>query len=269
MNAAQYADSLVLDQRGRRDWLDPEAYQGHAEWSYRRWAWHFLQRNPEYQKTSTRPPGPLSRTRANEFGRSNLKRFSEPYSHEDEHRKCWLAEVVAEVDSCAVGTGKEVNYRLEPGEVAFVIDLRRTLDAGRAAMTAMVIDVRKRLDEELVRFEKSLSRSGHKVSKICKPRRDKLLQRLRMCDAMWKRATDDELIRKFYPSSCKAGVPPTGDARAQVIRKVRRDQKAAIEMMMSGYLSLVPLDYIQDKSSKKTARLDKEFANAGWATADV
>jgi len=72
-----------------------------------------------------------------------------------------------------------------------------------------------------------------------------------MCDAMWKRATDDDLIRVFYSGYCLDGKLPTGYERTQIIRKVRDQQRAAITMMISSYLELIPLYYIQDKSLKK------------------
>lgn len=250
MNAKQYADSVVLDQGRRPNWVDLEAYPNNEDWSYKRWAWHFLQRNPQYQEISVKP-GPLSQTRANQFGRTSLKPYKATYTDEDDDRKCWLPERVSSVDSCLVAAGRTVTYELERGEVAFVIDLRRSVHAGRAAITAMLIDARDRLDEELAKFERGLEKTGSELPEIRKPRRNKLLQRLRMCDAMWKRATDDELIRGFYAGHCTNGALPTGYERAQVVRKIRKEQRAAIRMMQGGYLELIPLYHIQDKSSKK------------------
>ena len=252
MNAKQYADLLVLDQGRRPNWVDVAAYAGNESWSYKRWAWHFLQRNPKYQEVSIRT-GPKTGERAATFGRTDLKPYKSSYTHVDDEKKCWLAERISKIEGCYVASGKTVTYKLEPGEVALVIDLRRTVGAGRAAIAAMLTDARSRLDDELGKFERELIKSRSELPEIRKPRRNKLLQRLRMCDAMWKRATDDELIRVFYPGYCADGALPTGYERAQVIRKVRAEQKAAIRMMESGYLELIPLYYIQDKSSKKMA----------------
>ena len=254
MNAKQYADLIVLYQGARPNWTDEAAYPDNKKWSYKRWAWHFLQRNPEYQEVSNRT-GPNSSARAAKFGRTSLKPYREKYLEVENHKKCWLAEQVSNMDSCYLARGKTVTYELERGEVAFVIDLRRTVGGGRAAIAAMLADARSRLDGELDNFGRELTKSGSDLPKIKKPRRDKLLRRLRMCDAMWKRATDDELIRVFYPGYCLDGKLPNGYERAQVIRKVRDEQRAAITMMTSGYLELIPLHYIQDKSSKKISVL--------------
>jgi hypothetical protein len=254
MNAKQYADLLVLDQGRRPDWTQAAAYVDNEKWSYKRWAWYFLQRNPKYQQVSI-TTGPKSGERAAAFGRNSLKPYKTPYTQADDENKCWLAERVSAMDGCYVAAGRTVTYELERGEVALVIDLRRTVGAGRAAIAAMLADARSRLDDELAKFEKGLTKSGDDLPEIKKPRRDKLLQRLRMCDAMWKRATDDELIQVFYHGYCENGMLPTGYKRAEVIRKIRREQKAAIAMMESGYLELIPLHYIQDKSSRKVGVL--------------
>lgn len=251
MKVKQYADLLVLDQGNRPNWVDVDAYKDNEKWSYKRWAWHFLQRNPEYQEISTRT-GPASQARAHRFGRASLKPYKAKYTDDDDDNKRWLPERVSNVDSCEVASGRTVTYQLERGEVALVVDLRRTVDAGRAALTAMLLDARSQLEEKLREFEKGLNSSGSKLPEIRKPRRNKLLQRLRMCDAMWKRATDDELIRVFHPGYCKNGALPTGYERAAVIRKIRDEQRAAIRMMEIGYLELIPLYHIQDKSSKKS-----------------
>jgi len=249
MKAKEYADSVTLDQGKRPHWADVSAYAGNELWSYKRWAWHFLQRNPKYQEVSIKR-GPLSGQRASQFGRTSLKPYKEKYTDEDDQKKYWLPERVANLDSCVTLGGRTVSYELEFGEVALVIDLRRTASAGRAALTAMLLDARGRLDQELEKLGPGLSKSGSKLPQIRKPRRNLLLQRLRMCDAMWMRATDDELIRVFFAGFCRNGSLPVGHEREQVIRKVRRLQSDAIKMMESGYLELIPLYYIQDKSTK-------------------
>jgi hypothetical protein len=249
MKAKEYADLVTLDQGRRPHWADISAYVDNELWSYKRWAWHFLQRNPKYQEVSIKR-GPLSGQRAAQFGRTNLKPYKEKYTAEDDEKKYWLPERVSKLDSCVTPGGRTVSYELEFGEVALVIDLRRTANAGRAALTAMLLDARGRLDQELEKLGQGLSKSGNKLPQIRKPRRNLLLQRLRMCDAMWMRATDDELIRVFFAGYCRNGSLPVGHEREQVIRKVRRLQSDAIKMMDGGYLELIPLYYIQDKSTK-------------------
>lgn len=252
MKAKDYADLVTLDQGRRPYWADIGAYVDYEEWSYKRWAWHFLQRNPMYQEVSIKG-GPASGQRAAQFGRTNLKPYKERYSDDEDEKKGWLPERVSRLDNCVLPAGRTVSYDLKFGEVALVIDLGRTANAGRAALTAMLVDARGRLDMELEKLAQGLSKSGSNLPQIRKPRRNLLLQRLRMCDALWARATDDELIRVFFKGHCRDGVLPTAYERQQVIRKVRRLQNDAIKMMEGGYLELIPLHYIQDKSSKAGA----------------
>lgn len=252
MKAKEYADLVTLDQGSRPHWADIGAYVEYEVWSYKRWAWHFLQRNPMYQQVSIKG-GPLSGERAAQFGRTNLKPYKERYTDDDDEKKVWLPERVSKLDSCVLPAGRTVSYDLKFGEVALVIDLGRTANAGRAALTAMLVDARGRLDQELEKLGRGLSKSGGKLPQVRKPRRNMLLQRLRMCDAMWARATDDELIRVFFKGHCRDGALPAAYERQQVIRKVRRLQNDAIKMMERGYLELIPLHYIQDKSSKTRA----------------
>jgi hypothetical protein len=249
MKAKHYADLLTLDQGNRPNWLNLEDYAKHETWSYKCWAWHFLQRNPLYQETSIKG-GPTSGERARRFGRSNLKAYKAAYSSEEDDKRSWLAERVSNIDSCQVANGSAVTYALEFGEVAFVIDLRQSVRSGRAAITSIFMDARSLLDHEFEKFEKALKKSGGRLPEIVKPRRNQLLPRLRMCDAMWKRASDDELIRVFFPGYCIDGMP-VGYQRGAAIRKVRALQSEAIRMMEEGYLELIPLHHIQDKSSKK------------------
>ena len=63
---------------------------------------------------------------------------------------------------------------------------------------------------------------------------------------MWKRATEDELLKVFYLGYCSDGKVTTGCERNQVIRKARVSREA-IMVMTSDYLQLIPLHNIQIK----------------------
>lgn len=249
MKASDYADLLSLDQGARADWTKLSNYASHESWSYRRWAWEFLRRNPFYQRDSHKT-GPMSQASAWKYGRENMKNYRATYKDEEDALRCWLPEFVVDMDACHSPAGKSVTYDLERGEVALVFDLRRVVSGGRAAMRSMIANATLDLYSELEKFENSLLRAGDRVPKIIKPRPVKLLLRLRMCDAMWKRATDEELMRVFYPGNYLKGSSPTPERRAQTIRKIREDQRAAIQLMESGYLELVPLDYLAVESLK-------------------
>jgi len=115
----------------------------------------------------------------------------------------------------------------------------------QAALSSMIANARIDLYSELEKFEEARNQAGESISRTIKPRLDKLLPRLRMCDAMWKSATDEELMRVLYPEDFRNGKVQTAEERARRIRTIREDQRAAIQMMESGYLELVPLDYLE------------------------
>jgi len=112
MNAKQYADAIVLDQGPRRNWMDEASYVDHQKWSYKQWAWHFLQRNPEYQAASIRT-GPNSVEHAAKFGRTSLKPYNQQYLKAEDDNKCWLVERVSNMDGCYLARGRALTYELE------------------------------------------------------------------------------------------------------------------------------------------------------------
>lgn len=244
MKSPEYASLLTLDQGKRPDWRNEKNYEGHEGWNYRLWAWQFLKRNPYYQKLS-HSPGPQSRVHAQDFGRVNLKHYKARYTEGDDADICWLTEGVSKIE--VRSSPETVAHYLERGEVLMVFDLKRTVTGGRAAISAMIANAKRALYGELDKFESSLSKQGKPLPRVLKPRRDKLLPRLRMLDAMWKQATDDELSRAFYPGHYAFGKEPDAYEKARIIRKIRDDQRAAIQMMESGYLELVPLDYLEEE----------------------
>ncbi|MRW87539.1 hypothetical protein GJ698_26050 [Pseudoduganella sp. FT26W] len=176
-----------------------------------------------------------------------MKHYNTPYTARDDAERCWHPELLVGVDACHSATGRSVTYNLERGQVAIVFDLGVTLKGGRSAIRSMLANARLDLYTELEKFERSVLKPGSSRPKIKKPRLNKLLLRLRMCDAMWKKATDDELLRVLYPGYYLKGNSPTPDERAQLVRKIRDDQRAAIQLMESGYLELVPLDYFSEE----------------------
>ncbi|KAB8050756.1 hypothetical protein GCN74_26790 [Janthinobacterium sp. FT14W] len=242
----------AIDQGKRPLWSDEGNYSAHLSWSYRRWAWEFLRRNPAYQKACN-IVGPRRKHVSLEFGRVNLKPFKAVYG-EDDNFRYWLPELITDTDSCHLDEGEEVHYHLKNGQVAIVFDLSRTVGGGLAAINSMLSHAKMRLFKELEEYDKSFNGKGREAPQIKKPRRDKLLQRLRICDAIHMDATDEEIILNFYPFSCSENKLPTGVELARVVRLIKEDKKAAKELMEGGYLALVPLDYRQDKSSRKKAQ---------------
>ncbi|OEZ88602.1 Uncharacterized conserved protein [Janthinobacterium sp. OK676] len=239
--------------RQRPSWDDEHAYDISVNWSFRRWAWEFLRRNPEYQAIKPNARGPGYRDLYARFGRTTLKDFNQHYDTPtpgDESR-AWLPERHSGFYVPKFSSERELNLTLKQGEVAVVLDLSRTISAGRAAVESMLSHVRADLMAEMDRYESLLRLKDAPLPKIKKPRRHKLLIRLRILDAIYANASDDEIITCIYPPYNRTRTLPTGDALSRARRMLSEDKKRARALMNGGYLELVPLDYLQDKSGTK------------------
>jgi hypothetical protein len=231
------------------DWSQGVSYEGNENWSYRRWAWEFLRRNPGYQQiNSHRSVIEKSDTEARAFGRASYKQPDSEYGDDDQHR-LWLAESVLEFRSFRDCNGSHFQFPVEAGRIFIVFDLMQTIDAGRAAIGAMLADAKVRINNELDRLGEEMKWTENRAPKIIKPRRDKLIHWLILCDACQYGAPDEQKIRLLYPKQCLNGKFPVGEQLETIRTRIRRDEQRALEMLSYGYLSLVPLDHIQDKST--------------------
>ncbi|MBC8726600.1 DUF2285 domain-containing protein [Paraburkholderia sp. 31.1] len=256
----------------RPQWRDESSYPSEpAKWSYRRWAWEFLRRNPEYfeecDKINTEPDWLVSagagdsrqanRTRmmdlhrnkevARRFGRCELKSCWEAYRDEEDSERLWLSETVQKVERWRP-SGGEVRMELESGQVAIVFDLNRCIESGRSAMAPLLGHAKEILDRELAAYEKTLP-DGQR-SKVNRIRRDKLLLWLRLYDAEYSGADRGEMAEVLYADRLKGPAREYQHRITEVRKRISADLKRAREMVESGYLGLVPLDSLQDRSSR-------------------
>lgn len=257
----------------RPNWRDESSYPSEPEkWSYRRWAWEFLRRNPEYweecNKVNTEPDW-LASSEAGEtvregngtrmmdlhrnkevarrFGRCELKSCWEAYREEEDRERLWLSETVEEVRRWGP-SGDEIRMELKSGQVAIIFDLNRCVESGRSAMTPLLGHAKEILDRELVAYEMTLPEDRR--SKIIKIRRDKLLLWLRLYDAEHSGADRGEMAEVLYSDKLKGPVRDRQHRLTEVRKRISADLKRANEMVESGYLGLVPLDSLQERSSR-------------------
>jgi hypothetical protein len=219
-------------------WLSSDTYSGNEKWGYRRWAWEFLSRNPKSRSlflgsTETRAAA------CRRFGLVNLPNLRSV--DKDSKERYWLSELVSEHIACRKSDEVNVGLNLKRGQVAIVFDLSQTIHAGRAAIDSLLSDARAKLFEELDWYETELAARNMPTPKVFKPRRNSLLRWLTLCDALAADATDEQLIPVLYP----------GDPLKTAKKRLAGDKVRAKEMMRQGYLTLVPLAHIQDKSLLK------------------
>lgn len=217
-------------------------YVGYKNWSHRRWAWEFLRRNSEYTKSMNETHESYS-TRAKRFGRVEYKLPDSDYGLDDESR-LWLSEIVDEFYVCKTGKRREASRLSLKNEDAFIIiNLEKTVKTGRTAINSILSDLKGKLNNALDQMEKERETLDMRAPKIVKPRRHLLIERLKIFDAYQCGASEEQIIRMITKKA-----PPTGDKLKALRTKIKRGKLRATEMVNGGYLSLVPLDYIQNKS---------------------
>ncbi|MFC0351792.1 DNA -binding domain-containing protein [Undibacterium danionis] len=226
-------------------------YVGHENWSHRRWAWEFLRRNSEYAKSPTELHESMS-ARARRFGRVEYKLPDSEYGLDDESR-LWLAEIVDDFYVCKTDKRREASRLSLKNEDAFIIiNLEKTVKTGRTAINSILSDLKGKLNNALDQIEKEREALDMRGPKIVKPRRHLLIHRLKLFDAYSCGASEEQIIRMITKKA-----PPTGEKLKAIRARIKRTMLHAVEMVNGGYLSLVPLDYIQNKSKAKKAKVKK------------
>ena len=233
-------------------WMNLASYGDHENWSYQRWAWEFMTRSPQYAELNSRR-GLLDPLKWAGVGLAvQLGRPKELSANGQESKvRYWLPELVSSFESCRDIEGTVAQIPLEYGQVAVVIDLKQTVNAGQAAFDAMLGDARARLLQELNWYKNDMRSIGIRVPIIEKPRRLSLLFRLRLCDALQAQATEEQIIRNLYPERCFDSILPQGRALTDLREDIKEDTKVSSEYLDGGYLALVPLAHRQDKSAFK------------------
>lgn len=255
-------------------WDDENSYPPVPDnWSYRRWAWEFLRRNPAYQeecKKVDREPlwlAPLQADKtargrggqgmlaalqrnaeaAGRFGRCELKWFGEEYREEEDGERLWLAETVVQVTGWRP-SGSEIRMDLESGQVAMIFNLNRCLESGQAAKSSMLEHARKILDQELKAYVAKLS-TGERA-KTSKFRRNKLFLWLRLYDAIeYAEAERSEVAEVLYKHLVDVPAIDRQQGMTAASKRISADLKRAKEMVEYDYRGLIPLDSIQERSS--------------------
>jgi len=240
-----FTSSLVRDFTPFR-WDDDEEYAGSDTWSYRRWAWEFLRRNPAYQaacRTAPRHRGADNSEVAAKFGRLDLRPYWSRYGYGDDQRSMWLAEHV-DVVTTLPWSGAPLDKPLREGQVALIFDLVQTSAAGTAALSAMEDRVGMLLRNALKRAEEE----GVVQSKLFKPVTKPLLAKyLRLYDAIeYFKVSRDDTVKVLYPQFWDRKAEAIADgARADAHKAISKNLQKARKLVSHEYQTLVPLDVIR------------------------
>lgn len=248
-------DAIKTTELPRPKWNDAATYADPTEWSYRQWAWEFLRRNKAYE-AATKKKLLLPKEKAaiaQTFGRSTFKRYSEGYGKDDAGHH-WLPEAIVKKALWYEegSTGSTVTALL-PGEVALVFDLSQTLKGGTTAISSLLGHARKVLLSELEQYKETFPKG--KGPKMFKVRRSDLFHLLRLHDAIvHARAEEDEVVRILYRSLFVEKNNPSAFEILDAKEKMVLDLERAKKMVDIRYLTLVPLDSIQERKSTKQSK---------------
>jgi hypothetical protein len=263
-----------FEKQPRPNWRDESSYvPAPGGWTYRQWAWEFLRRNPNYwaeTEAVTREPDWLlsddggevasdrsgrrmmdlhrNREIAERYGRCELKSCWEAYRAEEGSERLWLSEKVEEVRRWRP-SGDEIRMELKDGQVAIIFSLNRCIESGRSAMIPLLGHAKEILERELAAYETTLPAERH--SKVIRIRRDKLFLWLRLYDAEHSGADRGEMAEILYADRLKGPAREYQHRITEARKRISADLKRAREMVESGYLGLVPLDSLQERSSRR------------------
>lgn len=133
---------------GRPTGDDPAAYTNFRKWSYRRWAWEFLRRNPRF-KTACIEAGddPVRQASvAQEFHLKRYKFYRESYSN-GSGRPLFLSSAIASWSCAADEEARKLKLTLRGGEVLIRFDLSTTTsdaEAIEAQLRSAALVIRRR-----------------------------------------------------------------------------------------------------------------------------
>jgi hypothetical protein len=252
-----YSNKISVNEEKRLDWRDDSLYEGREDWSNRCWAWEFLRRNLKYQKLCTDTKwGPTTAKQylGTEFGRINLKRHTFSYGAKEDNEEHWLSEGIIQMKPNDKNDSIVVHH-LSAGEVAIVFNLGSTLYSGKAAIAAQLYHAKKCLLNQLIKYEQKLP--ADKKPKIRKPHRDLWPLLLRLYDAkMHCNASADEIIKILYTSKRNKEKELDKLDKIAVGKKISTHFKLAKQMVDTGYLALIPLDFIQNRTKNNTKNVN-------------
>lgn len=251
----RYQEKTAIKETERTNWRDDKLYEDREEWSNRCWAWEFLRRNKKYQEicNTVKSPSKIIKAKAAaEFGRCDLKMYTESYGAEEDNEEHWLSETVLRKKGYDKRDEKEqvAVFALQPGDVAMVFNLKLTEFGGLAAVTTQIEYAKKYLLDRVSNAKSS--GLGIMPTSVKRPHREIWPKLIRLYDAKIRyNAPIEEIIDILYLSKADKGKQLSSQEKIPHRKTISEHLKIAKAMVEYRYLSLIPLDYVQDKPQPK------------------
>ncbi|MDD4913348.1 MAG: DUF6499 domain-containing protein [Sideroxydans sp.] len=221
-------------QKKFHDGKNEKDYKKCKSWSYRRWAWEFLCRNPEFQKASDRAVNGTDEEKAavaKQFGLTKFKYYADVQTKKDGYPTFKEGAIKSWIN-----LGPEVmreNIGIYPGQVVIRFKLTSALNA-KQAVDAQINKARTVLQKNLAEFQKLLNKKiGRK-----NPKANLFPRYLRILDMQAQGMEPKEI------TACLNKLPPGADEENldSLVRETYKHKATAEECMklLYRYIALRP-----------------------------
>lgn len=225
-----------------------EDYINYDNWSYHRWAWEFLRRNPEFRKACDSVKNASAAEQnavANRFQLKKFKRYNEAYKGVSGYPIFLPATISSFTHDPSLEDDILKKIRSRPGQVIVVFDLNVALKQEQFLNKQMQSAERK-LKKRLKKL-----RQVNNVTEIAgqaKPKRSKYLNYLRILDLL---AAGKSKIECAQVLSRDNTIKTSEDASQELGKQI----KAAKLLSSEGYIYLTSI--LSSKKTHKNSKISK------------
>lgn len=219
----------------RPNGVDQERYKNCDKWSYRRWAWEFLRRNPKFIAAcnQVRVKGDAEKQQvADEYGLVKFKDYREAYSSSGlDAPRFTLGKLTIKSNLGSGQDSKTVKQiKVGEGQVGVLIDLNHALQDANALKKQLRL-VGKVLQDRLT----TLENTAGKKAKPAKFKPSLFLEYIRILDCLAAGHSQPKIAQLLFPQ--KAGADR--DALIDIIKpKIRSAKEHSMEKYPS--IALLP-----------------------------
>ncbi|HLO96631.1 MAG TPA: hypothetical protein VK195_20155 [Burkholderiaceae bacterium] len=215
--------------------LDVQEYDGYKKWTFKRWAWEFLRRNPEFAKQCKAAGDDPAKQQAvaDEFGLKRFKHYRSAYGHAP---KPSFSDAIVTSWSWKKDQPREPKMRISRGQVIIRFDLSATIK-DVAALEAQLRNAKTLLTKRQRTYLQEIAAPEPKTQRK-KPMY--FLQSLRLLDLMnhgTKHKITDAQAWMIVHHSVPLHEART-DTNALASQEVAKPRELAREMAASGYRHL-------------------------------
>lgn len=225
-----------------------EDYKNYERWSYRRWAWEFLRRSPEFRRACDQvknASAPEQKAVANRFQLKKFKRYNEAYKGTSGYPIFLPATISSFTHDPSLKDDIQKKIRSRPGKVIVVFDLNAALKQERF-LNKQLQSTERRLKKRLEKLRQL--NNVNEIAGAIKPKRSKYLIYLRILDLL---AAGKSKIECAQALSKDNTIKTSTDASQELGKHI----KAAKLLSSEGYIYLTSV--LSSKKTHKNSKISK------------